>query len=236
MNAVSVISLHANSRKRQGSRTAAPACADFGPEWTEFGRGGSAGGRRSAQRAALEERLSSPRSCRTQDQACSWKTVATEQESASRPGQTSAARGRCPRIRHGSLDLSAHRGSDRATFWRSLSCRPHSSLDENPWLLLSKARTPSARTRPTDHPGLDQSRLGKAQKKARQRNAWLVFIDESGLFLIPFVRRTWAPRGRTPILKHRMRHHCRLSLIGAISISPQRRHLGWYLNFHRDRS
>lgn len=47
--------------------------------------------------------------------------------------------------------------------------------------------------------------------------------------LQPVVRRTWAPRGRTPI------HRCwdrrdRLSATSAISISPRRRHLGLYFD------
>lgn len=63
-----------------------------------------------------------------------------------------------------------------------------------------------------------------------------MFIDETGIFLTPFVHRTWAPRGQTPILKTRTRHHRRLSVIGAVTISPRRRRLGWYLNFHIDRS
>jgi len=50
------------------------------------------------------------------------------------------------------------------------------------------------------------------------------------------VRRTWAPRGQTPILRQRTRHHRRVSAIGGLSISPRRRRLGWYLQFHLDRS
>jgi DDE superfamily endonuclease len=42
------------------------------------------------------------------------------------------------------------------------------------------------------------------QKGARAESAWLVFFDESGISLIPPVRRTWSRRGRTPILRHRM--------------------------------
>jgi transposase len=50
----------------------------------------------------------------------------------------------------------------------------------------------------------------------------------------PVVRRTWAPCGQTPILRHRTRHHRKISTIGGISISPHRRHLGWHLHFHTD--
>jgi hypothetical protein len=40
-------------------------------------------------------------------------------------------------------------------------------------------------------------------KGARAKPAWLVFFDESAVSLIPPVRRTWSPRGRTPVLRHR---------------------------------
>jgi hypothetical protein len=39
------------------------------------------------------------------------------------------------------------------------------------------------------------------QKGARTKSAWLVVFDESGVSLIPPVRRTWSVRGRTPILR-----------------------------------
>ena len=42
------------------------------------------------------------------------------------------------------------------------------------------------------------------QKGARANSAWVVFFDESGISLIPPVRRTWSVRGRTPVLRHRM--------------------------------
>jgi hypothetical protein len=37
---------------------------------------------------------------------------------------------------------------------------------------------------------------------ARRRRACLVFLDVSGVSLLPNVRRTWAPRGRPPLLRH----------------------------------
>lgn len=42
-----------------------------------------------------------------------------------------------------------------------------------------------------------------------------MFEDESGVSLLPSVRATWAPRGRTPVLKHRFGWK-RLSLAGAL--------------------
>jgi len=45
------------------------------------------------------------------------------------------------------------------------------------------------------------------------------------------VRRTWAPRGQTPILRHSYRHD-RISAISAISVSPRRRRLGLFYRLH----
>jgi transposase len=67
-------------------------------------------------------------------------------------------------------------------------------------------------------------------------HAHLVFVDETGFLLQPLVQRTWAPRGETPTLRHRFRHHQRVSCIGGLSLSPQRARLAWYLRFHRDQS
>lgn len=53
-------------------------------------------------------------------------------------------------------------------------------------------------------------------------------IDESGLLLAPLVRRTLAPKGQTPILLHKAKHREKVSLIGALTISPQRQRLGLY--------
>jgi transposase len=63
--------------------------------------------------------------------------------------------------------------------------------------------------------------------------AHIIFIDESGFLLIPPVRKTWAPRGQTPIIHHRYRHD-RISVISALSVSPKRRRLGLYSRFHQE--
>lgn len=57
-------------------------------------------------------------------------------------------------------------------------------------------------------------------KQARQRGAHLAFLDESGFMLTPTVRRTWAPRGQTPILDCWDRRD-RLSAISCITVSPK---------------
>ena len=40
------------------------------------------------------------------------------------------------------------------------------------------------------------------KKKAREMMGWLVFQDESGVSQRPPLRRTWAPKGETPVVVH----------------------------------
>jgi hypothetical protein len=44
--------------------------------------------------------------------------------------------------------------------------------------------------------------MARGKKNARRRKAWIFFEDESGVSQLPSVRRTWAPRGETPVLVH----------------------------------
>jgi len=50
--------------------------------------------------------------------------------------------------------------------------------------------------------------------------------------LQPLARRTWAPRGQTPILSQWDRHD-RLSVVSALTVAPQRRRLGLYWRSQR---
>ena len=49
--------------------------------------------------------------------------------------------------------------------------------------------------------------------------------------LTPTVARTWAPRGQTPRLRHSQRHD-RISVVSGISVSPARRRVGLYYQWH----
>ena len=61
-----------------------------------------------------------------------------------------------------------------------------------------------------------------------RRGASLVFTDESGFLLLPLVRTTLAPRGRTPVLRHRARHRDKVSVAAALTLSPGRGHVSLY--------
>ena len=64
---------------------------------------------------------------------------------------------------------------------------------------------------------MEDAAVGAAKKNARRHHAWLVFEDESGVSQQPVVRRTWAPRGETPVLIHTGGHWKRLSIAGALA-------------------
>ena len=59
----------------------------------------------------------------------------------------------------------------------------------------------------------------------------IVFLDESGFMLQPVRRRTWAPRGQTPIQRVWDRHD-RWSVISALTLSPNRRRIGFWFDLH----
>jgi transposase len=63
--------------------------------------------------------------------------------------------------------------------------------------------------------------LASGKKGARRRKAWIVFQDESGVSLLPPVRATWAPKGQTPVLRHRFSWK-RLSMAAALAYAHDR--------------
>lgn len=78
---------------------------------------------------------------------------------------------------------------------------------------------------------METNGLAACKKNATRLKAHIVFVDESGFLLIPPVRKTWGPRGQTPIHYHFLRHD-RISAISGISVSPKRRHFGLYCHLY----
>lgn len=58
--------------------------------------------------------------------------------------------------------------------------------------------------------------MAEGKKNARRQRAWLVFEDESGISERPPIRRTWAPRGQTPVVTHPYRWN-KVSVAGALA-------------------
>lgn len=51
--------------------------------------------------------------------------------------------------------------------------------------------------------------------------------------LIPTRRRTWNPRGHTPIVRYNYQHD-RISAIAALTVAPRRARIGLYVRFQQD--
>lgn len=58
-----------------------------------------------------------------------------------------------------------------------------------------------------------------------------MFLDETGFMLQPVVRRTWAPKGQTPI-HYSWDRRDRISVISAITVPPGRHRLRLYFDIH----
>jgi transposase len=59
----------------------------------------------------------------------------------------------------------------------------------------------------------------------------VVFLDESGFMLQPLRRRSWAPRGQTPI-QYSWDRHDRWSVLGALSLAPWALRIGVYFRLY----
>ncbi len=58
--------------------------------------------------------------------------------------------------------------------------------------------------------------LARPSSKAHAEGRTILFVDEAAFYLLPFVARTYAPRGRTPVLRVPLTHD-HLSVISAVT-------------------
>lgn len=79
---------------------------------------------------------------------------------------------------------------------------------------------------------MEEAPVAVPKKNAARQHAWLVFEDESGVSQQPVVRRTWAPRGETPILTHTGGHWQRLSIAGALAFRWDGRRSRFFFQTH----
>lgn len=118
------------------------------------------------------------------------------------------------------VDLFSGGQSHRTGIWSEIpssACQPHSQRTgmDTPETHSASQAAPGSRD-----PALEGRTLAGVEKKAAEEGRTIVFIDESGVYLLPIVVRTYAPCGRTPILKEFLSYD-HLSLIGAVT--PQGR-------------
>ena len=95
---------------------------------------------------------------------------------------------------------------------------------------------PKRKARERDEDDIAHWRRVKFPRIAREafaRGAHLVFLDEAGFQLTPCLRRTWAPRGQTPILEAWDRRD-KISAISCVTVSPRSRRLNLYFDLLPD--
>src|SRR5450755_1581497 len=66
----------------------------------------------------------------------------------------------------------------------------------------------------------------RIKRNARRRGAYLVLLDESGLLMAPLRRRSWALAGCPPDQKVKAGHREKVSVAGALWLTPSRDRLG----------
>jgi transposase len=79
---------------------------------------------------------------------------------------------------------------------------------------------------------VDQERAAGDQKKARKLGAVIVFADEAGIMLSPLVKRSWAPKGKTPVLKTKTRSHKKVSAIAGLTTTSGGKRQGLVFRLH----
>src|ERR1035437_4481904 len=103
------------------------------------------------------------------------------------------------------------------------------------WVILTSylgwtARRPVQQTKKRDEAAIERWKANDLHRivlDSEERGDHLVFIDETGFMMTPTIRRTFAAPGVTPINKVSAPHG-RISVFAAVSISPERKQLGWH--------
>jgi hypothetical protein len=62
----------------------------------------------------------------------------------------------------------------------------------------------------------------RIKAKARRCGACLLLLDESGLLMAPLRRRSWSLRGQPPQMKEKAGHREKVSVVGALLLTPSR--------------
>src|SRR5215218_5901472 len=128
-----------------------------------------------------------------------------------RPGSTTT----CGPLR------ASPRSSSGPPGWRTIPGTCGASSRRCGGACSARPARPSSATRPPFPGGSPRSGRGLCKRpNAQTRKAWLCFVDESGVKLTPPVRRTWAPKGKTPVLHHPHRRGRQLSMCGLVAYRP----------------
>jgi transposase len=221
---------HENTRFRLRVAAAARVGSPGNSRRQDAGPSGRGFGRPSCVRSQMVECLPEIWSPRNRRQAASRSAVQVDVAATRPSAQLAAQESQIVWVLDRTLDRAAARPSHRTQVRSSVPfALPQRVVDRS---RNHTAKTPETcqRTERRSHPRLGTHAVAVPSKRARRLGAHLVFIDESGALLSPLVRRTLAPKGETPILEHPTKNREKVSLIAALTLSPQGRHLGFYFS------
>src|ERR1700687_4505573 len=154
---------------------------------------------------------------------------AAARPTAAGPGGDGPAPGAAAaRLRHRPLDAAARGAGHRPIDGGSLSSGPRLVPLARAAVVAATARAARARAGRGGDSAVGPAPLARGKKNARRQRAWLVFEDESGVSQQPVVRRTWAPRGQTPVLTATGANWQRLSVAGALAFRWDARRTRFY--------
>jgi len=60
----------------------------------------------------------------------------------------------------------------------------------------------------------------------------ILMADEAGFMMNPSVKKTWAPKAKTPIVPYRNRHHKKVSVLGAVALHARSGSIDLLCDFH----
>lgn len=111
-------------------------------------------------------------------------------------------RSKGPRFWHRFVDAPSGGGCCRAIDGGTLSPGTRVEDPRSDGLDTTATRPASQGAESGESETLGRSKMAPGKKNARRRKAWIFFQDESGVSQRPSIRRTWAPKGETPVLIH----------------------------------
>jgi len=197
------------------------------------GRGGAAVGRDDCGRESLVSDLARRGAEGAESGGPGGPQAAARAAGVARDRTRAAGRPRGAWVHDGVVDVAARRGPDQAPHRRRTSSRPCLAGAAGLRLVAPTPGPAGARTGRGRDRAVEEPALGCPKKNARRQHAWLLFEDESGVSQQPVVRRTWAPRGETPILTPTGGNWKRLSIAGALAFRWDGRRSRFFFQTHR---
>lgn len=76
--------------------------------------------------------------------------------------------------------------------------------------------------------------LAGDSKKNGAGNGVILMADEVGFMMNPSVKKTWAPKGCTPVVPYRNRRQKKVSVLGAVALHPTTGHIDLLCDFYPD--